>query len=84
MIAFPPESLSDGDANAKVAVKEEDKKHSLQWSRETGNLQAPASGSEIKAVIERSQTCRGGLTSCTCEGLAAGTFPVSDARKPSL
>lgn len=37
------------------------------WPRETGNLPAPASGSEIKAVFEMSQKHCCCLTSCTCD-----------------
>lgn len=54
------------------------------WPRETGNLRAPASGSEIKAVIETSQKRCCCLTSCTCDRLATSTFPVSDTRKRLL
>lgn len=54
------------------------------WPRETGNLPAPASGSEIKAVFEMSQKHCCCLTSCTCDRLATSTLLVSDTRKHSL
>lgn len=59
-------------------------KNILHWPRETGNLPAPASGSEIKAVFERSQKHFCCLTSCTCDRLATATLLVLDARKHSL
>lgn len=85
-ISLPLDSPSQRDARTTLAgerrrEKKQKKKHPALTERETGNLSAPASGSEIKAVFQMSQKHCRRLTSCTCDRLAAATLLVLGARK---